>query len=200
MSLESAAPVICLASASPRRRDLLWQIGVPHKAVSADLDERALPGESPDDYVERLALEKAMTVRNRGERLPVLAADTAVVLEGTIYGKPTDRADALAMLGKLSGRVHQVLTAVALATERSVELRVSAATVRLRELTLAEREAYWQTGEPSGKAGAYAIQGFGAVFVESLSGSYTAVVGLPLAETAALLRTAGLAYWQGRRA
>ncbi len=200
MSPELPAPVLCLASASPRRRDLLWQIGVPHKAVAADLDERVLPGEAPRDYVERLALAKALAVRNRGERLPVLAADTAVVLAGTVYGKPADRADALAMLGKLSGRVHQVMTAVALATERSVEVRNSAATVRLRELTLAEREAYWQTGEPRGKAGGYAIQGFGAVFIESLSGSYTAVVGLPLVETAELLRAAGLAYWQGRGA
>lgn len=198
MSLEPAAPVLCLASASPRRRDLLWQIGVPHKAVAPNLQERPLPGEAPHDYVERLALEKAMTVRNRGERLPVLAADTAVVLEGTVFGKPIDRADALAMLGKLSGRVHQVFTAVALATERSVELRVSATSVRLRELSLGEREAYWETGEPRGKAGGYAVQGFGAVFVESLSGSYTGVVGLPLAETTELLRTAGLPYWQGR--
>jgi septum formation protein len=200
MSLELSTPVLCLASASPRRRDLLWQIGVPHKAVPADLDEQVRPGESPHDYVERLALEKAMIVRNRGEPLPVLAADTAVVLEGTIYGKPADRADALATLGKLSGRVHQVITAVALATERSAEVRVGAASVRLRELTLAERDAYWQTGEPRGKAGGYAVQGFGAVFVESLSGSYTAVVGLPLAETAALLHAAGLPYWQGRGA
>ena len=200
MSPELPAPVLCLASASPRRRDLLWQIGVPHKAVPANLDERTLAGGSPHDYVERLALEKAMAVRNRGERLPVLAADTAVVLEGTIYGKPADRADALAMLGKLSGRAHQVITAVALATERSVEVRVNTTSVRLRELTLAEREAYWQTGEPRGKAGGYAIQGFGAVFVESLSGSYPAVVGLPLAETAELLRAVGLACWQGRGA
>lgn len=200
MSLEPATAVICLASASPRRRDLLWQIGVPHKAVATRVDEKLLPGESPHDYVERLAVEKAMTARNRGERLPVLAADTAVVLDGTVYGKPTDRADALAMLGKLSGRVHQVLTAVALASERSVELRISATSVRFRDLTLAEREAYWQTGEPRDKAGAYAIQGFGSVFVESLSGSYSAVVGLPLAETAELLRTAGIGYWRGARA
>ena len=200
MSLDPATAVICLASASPRRRDLLWQIGVPHKAVAANIAENPLPGESPHDYVERLALEKAMTVRNRGERLPVLAADTAVVLEGAIYGKPVDRADALAMLGRLSGRVHQVLTAVALASERSVEVRVSATSVRLRDLTLAEREAYWQTGEPRDKAGAYAIQGFGSVLVESLTGSYSSVVGLPLAETAELLRTAGIGYWRGRRA
>ncbi len=200
MSLEPGTPVICLASASPRRRDLLWQIGVPHTATAASVDEDALPGESAQDYVERLAVEKAMTVRSRGERLPVLAADTAVVLEGAVYGKPVDRADALAMLSRLSGRVHQVLTAVALATERSVEVRVSATSVRFRDLTLAEREAYWQTGEPRDKAGGYAIQGFGGVFVESLCGSYSGVVGLPLAETAQLLRTAGIGYWRGNRA
>ena len=193
------APLLCLASQSPRRRDLLWQIGVPHKVTAARVDESLLPGESPDDYVERVALEKAMTVRNGGERLPVLAADTAVVLDGTVYGKPVDRADALSMLGKLSGRAHQVLTAVAFATGRTVELRVSASTVRFRDLTLPEREAYWETGEPRDKAGAYAIQGLGAVFVESLSGSYSGVMGLPLAETAELLRTAGIACWQGGR-
>lgn len=200
MSSEPATPLVCLASASPRRRDLLWQIGVAHKAMPANLEEDPLPGESPHDYVERLAVEKAMTVRNRGERLPVLAADTAVVLDGALYGKPVDRADALAMLGKLSGRVHQVLTAVALASERSVEVRVSSTSVRFRDVSLAEREAYWQSGEPRDKAGGYAIQGYGAVFVESLSGSYSGVVGLPLAETAELLRAAGIAFWRGRRA
>lgn len=200
MSLEPSAPVLCLASASPRRRDLLWQLGVPHTATAADLDERLQAGEAPHDYVERLALAKAVAVRARGERLPVLAADTAVVLAGAVYGKPTDRADALAMLGKLSGRIHEVMTAVALANERSVEVRISVTSVRLRELTLAEREAYWQTGEPRDKAGSYAIQGFGAAFIESINGSYTGVVGLPLAETAELLRTAGLVYWRGRGA
>ncbi len=200
MTSEPTPALVCLASASPRRRDLLWQIGVPHKAVPANLDENPLPAESPHDYVERLAVEKAMTVRNRGERLPVLAADTAVVLDGVLFGKPVDRADALAMLGRLSGREHQVLTAVALASERSVEVRVSVTSVRLRDLTLAEREAYWQSGEPRDKAGGYAIQGYGAVFVESLSGSYSGVVGLPLAETAELLRAAGIAVWRGSRA
>ena len=158
------------------------------------------PGETPQDYVERLALAKAMAVRQRGERLPVLAADTAVMLEGALFGKPLDRADALAMLGRLSGRVHQVLTAVALASERSVEVRLSETSVRFRDLSLAEREAYWQTGEPRDKAGAYAIQGFASVFVVSLAGSYSGVVGLPLAETAELLRAAGIGYWRGRRA
>lgn len=199
MTSEPTPALVCLASASARRRDLLWQIGVPHTAVAANLDENPLPGELPHDYVERLAVQKAMTVRNRGERLPVLGADTAVVLDGAVFGKPLDRADALAMLGRLSGRVHQVLTAVALASERSVEVRVSATSVRLRDLTLVEREAYWQSGEPRGKAGGYAIQGYGAVFVESLSGSYSGVVGLPLAMTAELLRAAGIALWRGSR-
>ncbi|MHB1871687.1 MAG: Maf family protein [Steroidobacteraceae bacterium] len=197
MSLEPATAVLCLASASPRRRDLLWQIGVAHTAVAANVDEAARPGETPQDYVERLALAKAMAVRQRGERLPVLAADTAVVLEGALFGKPLDRADALAMLGRLSGRVHQVLTAVALASARSVEVRLSETSVRFRDLSLAEREAYWQTGEPRDKAGAYAIQGFASVFVVSLAGSYSGVVGLPLAETAELLRAAGIGYWRG---
>ncbi|MGC8519004.1 MAG: Maf family protein [Steroidobacteraceae bacterium] len=200
MTSEPTPALVCLASASPRRRDLLWQIGVPHKAVPANLDEQPLPGESAHDYVERLAVEKAIAVRNRGERLPVLAADTAVVLDGVVFGKPVDHADALAMLARLSGRVHQVLTAVALASDHSVEVRVCASSVRLRELTLAEREAYWQTGEPRDKAGGYAIQGYGAVFIESLSGSYSGVVGLPLAQTAELLRAAGIAVWQGSRA
>lgn len=194
-----SVPVLCLASASPRRRDLLWQIGVPHIAAAARVDETLLPGESAGDYVERVALEKAMAIRNGGERLPVLGADTAVVLDETVYGKPVDRADALAMLGKLSGRTHQVLTAVALATDRRVELCISASTVRFRDLSLAEREAYWQTGEPRDKAGAYAIQGYGAVFVESLAGSYSGVMGLPLTETARLLRAAGIECWQGGR-
>lgn len=193
-------PVLCLASESPRRRDLLWQIGVPHKAVAARVDESVLSGESPGDYVERVALAKAVTVRKGGEKLPVLAADTVVVLDGAVYGKPVDRADALAMLGKLSGRAHQVLTAVALATDQTVELRVSASTVRFRDLSLPEREAYWQTGEPRDKAGAYAIQGLGAVFIDSLSGSYSGVMGLPLAETSQLLRAAGITCWQGKRA
>lgn len=198
--MSTTAPVLCLASASPRRRDLLWQIGVPHIAAAAAVDESLLPGETPGDYVERVALEKAMTVRNGRQRLPVLGADTAVVLDDIVYGKPADRADGLAMLGRLSGRTHQVLTAVALATDRSVELCVSASTVRFRELTLEERVAYWETGEPRDKAGGYAIQGYAAVFIESLTGSYSGVMGLPLAETARLLRTAGIGCWQGARA
>lgn len=198
MSETSAAdPVLCLASMSPRRRELLAQIGVPHIVVAAHADESLLPAESPADYVARLARLKATTVWKRGEVLPVLAADTTVVLDGTVYGKPADRADGLAMLAALSGATHEVLTAVALATARGVALRVSRSSVRFREIGRAELEAYWDTGEPRDKAGGYAIQGYGAVFVAALSGSYSGVMGLPLLETAELLRDAGIPYWRG---
>lgn len=193
----TAGPVLCLASMSPRRRGLLAQIGVPHTVVAADVDESRLPAEQPADYVARLARLKAVTVRQRGEALPVLAADTTVVLEGSVYGKPSGRADGLAMLAALAGKTHQVLTAVALATDRSVALRVNSSSVRFRDIERAEMEAYWETGEPRDKAGGYAIQGYGAVFVVVLSGSYSSVMGLPLLETAELLREAGLRYWIG---
>jgi septum formation protein len=191
-----SSPSLCLASASPRRRELLSQIGVSYVVSGANIDERALPGEAPRDYVIRLAREKALTVLRRGQGLPVLAADTTVVLDGLIYGKPRDRDDAIGMLGRLSGRTHEVLTAVALADTRGVAHRWSASLVRFRSLTQDECVAYWSTGEPRDKAGGYAIQGLGAVFIESLQGSYSAVMGLPLFETAELLRDAGVAYWQ----
>jgi septum formation protein len=193
----AADPVICLASMSPRRRDLLGQIGVPHTVVAGHVDESLLPDETPDAYVARLARLKATTVRQRGEKLPVLAADTTVVLEGSVFGKPTGRADGLAMLESLAGRTHQVLTAVALATEQGVALRVNTSSVRFRNIERAEMEAYWETGEPRDKAGSYAIQGYGAVFVTALSGSYSGVMGLPLFETAELLRDAGIRCWIG---
>lgn len=173
------------------------QIGVPHTVVAAHVDESQLPGEVPADYVARLARLKAATVRQRGEVMPVLAADTTVVLEGSVYGKPAGRADGIAMLKSLAGRTHQVLTAVALATEQSVALRVNCSSVRFRNIEHAELEAYWETGEPHDKAGGYAIQGYGAVFVTELSGSYSGVMGLPLFETAELLRDAGIRCWIG---
>ena len=176
---------------------MLAQIGVPHTVVAAHVDEGLLPAEQPADYVARLAHLKATTVRQRGEALPVLAADTTVVLEGTVYGKPADRGAGLAMLAALAGKTHQVLTAVALATERSVALRVNCSTVRFRNIERVEMEAYWETGEPRDKAGGYAIQGYGAVFIAALSGSYSSVMGLPLLETAELLRAAGIRYWIG---
>jgi septum formation protein len=200
MSVTAAAaadPLICLASISPRRRELLAQIGVPHRVVAAQVDESLLPAEPPGDYVARLARLKAITVLERGEALPVLAADTTVVLEGTVYGKPADRAEGMAMLAALAGRTHQVLTAVALASRGGIALRVNRSSVRFRHIERAEMEAYWETGEPRDKAGGYAIQGYGAVFVAELSGSYSGVMGLPLLETAELLHAAGIRYWKG---
>jgi septum formation protein len=188
-------PVVCLASVSPRRRELLTQIGVPHIVLGAHIDETARPGEKPRDYVRRMAREKALAVRERGEALPVLAADTTVVLDDVIYGKPRDREEGIAMLQRLSGRLHEVLTAVAVADARGVDLRLNASSVRFRSLTLEECNAYWETGEPRDKAGGYAVQGAAAVFIESLNGSYSGVMGLPLFETAELLRAAGIAYW-----
>lgn len=193
----AADAVLCLASNSPRRRELLAQIGVPHTVVAAHVDESLLPAEAPTDYVARLARLKATTVRQRGEPLPVLAADTTVVFEGAVYGKPSGRADGLAMLATLAGRTHQVLTAVALATERGVALQLNCSSVRFRNIARAEIEAYWDTGEPRDKAGGYAIQGYGAAFVAALSGSYSGVMGLPLFETVELLREAGIRYWIG---
>jgi len=194
-----AAPephVLCLASASARRRELLTQIGVAHTVSPAAVDEQPLSGEPPRDYVQRLARAKALCIWNRRQDLPVLAADTVVVLGSVLYGKPRDRADALEMLAALSGRTHEVLTAVALATREGVSGALSLSSVRLRALSAEERAAYWETGEPQDKAGGYAIQGLGAVFVDTLHGSYSGVMGLPLCETAQLLRAARLPYWR----
>ena len=184
-----------LASVSPRRRELLTQIGVPHTVIGAHIDESALPGEPARAYVQRLARSKALAVWQQDQSLPVLAADTTVVLDGVIFGKPADRGDALDMLATLSGRTHEVLTAVALVTTAGITLSLSESQVRFRPLTPAECEAYWATGEPKDKAGAYAIQGAAAVFIESLTGSYSGVMGLPLFETAELLRAAGVPTW-----
>jgi septum formation protein len=197
--MNSTNPVLCLASVSPRRRELLSQIGVSHVVMGADIDEAVVPGETPGDYVMRLAREKALAIRQGGQHLPVLAADTTVVVNGKIFGKPRDQAEAVDMLAELSGRAHEVLTAVALADSHGVAERLSSSTVRFRDLSREECLAYWETGEPRDKAGGYAIQGLGAVFVESLRGSYSGVMGLPLFETGELLRAAGIAYWGAGR-
>jgi len=187
-----------LASASPRRRELLLQIGVPHRRVDAQIDESVLPGEPPAAYVERLARAKAaagLQALGTADGC-VLGADTAVVLDGRILGKPQDRADGLAMLVALAGRSHEVLTALAVCDGTRCRAQVVSSRVHFRRIAAAEREAYWATGEPLDKAGGYAIQGLAAVFVERLEGSYSAVVGLPLAETAALLAEFGISCWQ----
>ena len=189
------AAVLRLASASPRRRELLLQIGVPHVVSPADVDESPGADETPRDYVLRLARAKAQAAWNAARDLPVLGADTTVVVDGAIFGKPRDREHAADMLRALSGRTHEVLTAVALATRAGVTAALSASQVRLRPTTAAERARYWDSGEPRDKAGGYAIQGLGAVFIEALSGSYSGVMGLPLFETAQLLEAAGVARW-----
>ena len=189
-----AAPLLCLASASPRRRELLTQIGVAHVVSGADIDETVRAAERPAEYVVRMACDKAQVVQQRGTTLPVLAADTAVVIDGLILAKPRDRADGLAMLARLSGRTHQVLTAVALATAVGLDFRLSASAVRMRLVPAAEAAAYWESGEPHDKAGGYAIQGRGALFVEHLTGSYSGVMGLPLYETGELLAAADLRW------
>lgn len=190
-----------LASGSPRRRELLTQIGVPFTVVTAPIDETPLPDEAASAYVERLAQAKAMAgFAHIAAPGVVLGADTAVVLDGTILGKPESREEALAMLGDLSGREHQVLTAVALTDgQRSLSLCV-ASTVRFRAISFDEAWRYWASGEPADKAGGYAIQGLGAVFVTALQGSYSAVVGLPLSETAELLGQFGIDCWQTHEA
>jgi septum formation protein len=195
----SPEAVLCLASVSPRRRELLAQIGVPHVLAAPEVDEAALPGEAAADYVVRIARAKAGSVAAHASGLPVLAADTIVVLDGTIRGKPRNAEQGVAMLLELSGRTHAVLTAVALATGISLQHRVSVSEVRFRPLSRAECVAYWESGEPHDKAGGYAVQGRGAVFVEHLSGSYSGVVGLPLFETAQLLEAAGLSCWRQPR-
>ncbi|WP_312713600.1 Maf family protein [Stutzerimonas nitrititolerans] len=186
-----------LASASPRRRELLTQIGVPFELLSITLDETPLPAERPEAYVQRLAREKALAgwAAVGDDSVAVLGADTTVVIDERILGKPADRAEGLLMLESLSDREHHVLTAVALATRDACEVRLVTSRVRFRRIERAETEAYWASGEPCDKAGGYAIQGWGAVFVAELRGSYSAVVGLPLCETAQLLDLAGIARW-----
>jgi len=152
------------------------------------IDETALPDEMPRAYVLRIAEQKARAAWAGDASLPVLAADTSVVLDETLYGKPGDRADALRMLERLSGRAHKVLTAVVLASDAGFDVRLSVSKVSMRAISAQECAQYWETGEPAGKAGAYAIQGIGARFIRALDGSYSGVMGLPLFETFELLR------------
>jgi septum formation protein len=191
---------LVLASASPRRRELLGQLGCHFEVLAVDLEETPRDGERGEDYVRRLALEKARAgwrlALARGWQLPVLGADTEVVVDGRILGKPADEAAEMAMLGLLQGRAHQVLSAVAVNDGRRERVVCSSTRVCFRAIDAAEMRAYWASGEPRDKAGGYAIQGRGAAFVERLEGSYSGVVGLPLYETAELLREFGVADWR----
>lgn len=187
---------IILASSSPRRKELLEQINIDYKIHPVDLDETPLPNEAPLDYVQRLAAEKsAACVAQLGDDLPVLAADTAVVLGDLIMGKPKDRDDAFSMLRQLSGKMHRVYSAISLRGKEHGQA-VSITEVTFRPLTEREIELYWQSGEPVDKAGSYAIQGLGGVFVAAINGSFSGVVGLPLFETSELLSRQGIGLFK----
>ncbi len=189
---------IILASASARRQELLAQIGISFTVRSQDIDESIGSAELAEDYVMRMAMEKAMSALRQlagsqgGDDTLVLAADTSVVCDADLLGKPSSESDALEMLLRLSGREHRVLSAVMLATKNKQAAQLSESRVTFREISLAEARRYYASGEPEGKAGSYAIQGYGAVFVKQLHGSYSGVMGLPLFETAQLLAEFGV--------
>ena len=189
--------MIYLASSSPRRAELLDQIGVEFSVHAIDIDETRLPGEPPAEYVGRLARQKAASAASelaaQQDDYRVLAADTTIALDGDIIGKPADQEQCHCILGRLSARQHLVLTAVALATPDSLAWRLCQSRVSFRALTAQEIESYCASDEPMDKAGAYAIQGRAALFIEHLEGSYSAVMGLPLFETAELLKDADVA-------
>ena len=191
MAEQEYRAVLRLASASPRRRQLLDLIGVPHVVTPADVDETPHASESADAYVMRLAREKAEAVWAQHQDLPVLAADTTVVVDQQILGKPESEADAVAMLGKLSGREHLVHTGFALRAGPSIHVGISSTQVSFAVLTPPQIRAYWASGEPQGKAGAYAIQDRAARFVDWIEGSWSNVVGLPVATVYRLLRDLG---------
>ena len=192
------APRIVLASASPRRRELLTLIGIPHAVRPADIDERVRPGELPGPYAERLAREKASAVAALEPGALVIGSDTTVVLDGEILGKPSDIAEAESMLVRLSGRRHIVVTAVAVSRGDQLVSGVEEVEVTFRPLTPNEIRAYIATGEPMDKAGAYGIQGFGATIVERIDGDYFAVMGLALGRLVRLMGQVGVTYSFGR--
>lgn len=201
---------LILASASPRRSELLTQIGVKFLVKPVNIDETPLLEEHASDYVVRMAKEKALAcyeIENANQAVAILGSDTSVIVDGDILGKPADFYEARDMLMRLSGREHQVMTSVCLVVpdaslseakgrEPEICTQLVTTSVKFKELSEEQILAYWQSGEPCDKAGAYAIQGFGAVFVEAIQGSYSAVVGLPLAEVSEMLSSAGIAVWQ----
>jgi septum formation protein len=190
--------MLWLASRSPRRRELLQQIAVPHQVLDIEIDESIRQGETPEAYVQRMAIDKCnegwnkLVGTHRIEDHLVLAADTSVVLEGRILGKPESGREAAEMLECLSGRTHQVYSAIALKDHSTVRSSLSVSSVSFGPLLREQIDAYVETGEPMDKAGSYGIQGLGGSFVQRLEGSYSGVVGLPLFETVKLLSAAGL--------
>jgi septum formation protein len=184
---------LILASASPRRQELLQQIGVSFEVCPVDIDESPLDDESPATYVERMAMEKARAGWEASDRsLPVLGSDTAVVIDGQVLGKPRDRAHGLEMLHGLSGREHLVMTSVAMVRDNETAIRLSESRVIFSDIPYDERVRYWESGEPADKAGGYAIQGRAAAFIQRLEGSFSGVMGLPLYESSELLNQFGI--------
>jgi septum formation protein len=184
-------PALFLASTSPRRREILNALGLEFSVLHVDIDETPRPAEVPGEMAVRLATDKVQAAA-AGPHDLVLGADTVVVIDGRLLGKPVDQDDCLAMLAALAGRSHKVVTGVALRGSHGIRTALSETEVYFREISSDEALAYWQSGEPCDKAGAYAIQGIGGGFVERIEGSYSGVVGLPVFETAALLREAGI--------
>ncbi len=202
------SPILYLASQSPRRAELLRQLNLDFHVISSEIDESVRAAESADVYVQRMAEEKAqaglavLTASNASidpTNTVILAADTAVVCDGAILGKPADESDAVAMLRRLSGRSHQVMTGVSVwaGMQNKVKNSVNQTAVTFRTISEAEVQWYWRSGEPRDKAGGYGIQGLGAIFVQRIEGSYSSVVGLPLMETSQLLRQAGISVLVG---
>lgn len=185
------SPQLYLASRSPRRQELLRQAGLRFELVAADVAEQRAPDQTPAEYAVAMALAKARAARPPAA-LPVLGADTDVVLNDRILGKPAGKAEALDMLRRLAHRTHEVYSAVAVVAGERSETALSVTRVTFGPVTPAQAEAYWETGEPADKAGAYAIQGLGAQFVKEIHGSYSGVVGLPLYETLQLLQRFGV--------
>ena len=191
----TASAQVILASASPRRRELLEQVGVRAIVQSVDIDESRRPGEPVKQYVQRLAMEKAergFAIIKNSRKLPVVGSDTIVVIDDIVLGKPENRQQAKQMLQQLSGQKHTVLTSVAIVTEDKKVIDTSSSEVLFNKLELQEIEEYVATGEPDDKAGSYAIQGLAAQFVKSLNGSFSGVMGLPLFETVQLLKQCGI--------
>jgi len=191
---------VVLASASPRRRELLNLIGIPHDVRPANVDETMRPREAPRRHAERLAREKASAIAVRDPNLITIGADTVVVINRKVLGKPADAEDAARMLGMLSGREHTVITAVAVSRGRELRSAIEEVRVKVRRLRDDEIEAYIATGEPMDKAGAYGIQGFGATIVERIEGDYFSVMGLPLVRLVGLMRDVGVRYRFGELA
>ncbi|HZF72215.1 MAG TPA: Maf family protein [Gemmatimonadaceae bacterium] len=185
---------VVLASASPRRRQLLNLIGITHEVRPSNIDETMRPREAPRRHAERLAREKATAIASRDPDLVTIGADTVVVINRKVLGKPRDEAEAIHMLSQLNGRLHTVITAVAVARGRKLRSSIEEVGVKFRRLREDEIQAYVATGEPMDKAGAYGIQGYGATIVERIEGDYFAVMGLPLVRLTALMRDLGIRY------